>query len=186
MTEQQLASFRAGSREGKARVTVRVEEKKVEEDEKKKKRRKGGGGRDLLLGIHPSPHPSLAAAASAPLPPPSPLLLLDPPSPAGICLLLLLRELLLKRGGGGRSPHPSLPWILGKASGGKKEEGRGGNFRRGHQESRGEATPWFTGEQRRTRKKEGKRPPRHREWTCCCHFTLLFKFFLFFQFSLAL
>ncbi|TMS08914.1 hypothetical protein E3U43_014461, partial [Larimichthys crocea] len=147
--------------EGKARATGRVEEEKVEVDEKKKKKRKGGGGGggDLLLSIYPSPHASLAAAsASAPLPPPSPpppplpLPLLDPPSPAGICLLLLLRELFLELGGGGRSPPPSLPWTLGKASGGKKE-GRGGNFRRGRQESRGEATPWFTGEQRREEEK---------------------------------
>ncbi|XP_074478809.1 uncharacterized protein LOC141760063 [Sebastes fasciatus] len=68
--------------------------------------------------------------------------LLDPPSPAGICLLLLLRELFLELGGeGGRSPPPSLLQTLGKASGGK--EGRGIL-----EESRGEATPWVTGEPR--------------------------------------
>ena len=125
--EQQLASFRAGSKEGKARATVRVQEEKVEEDKKEKNRRKGGGGGDLLLGIHPSPHPSLEAAASAPLPPPPPLLLLDPPSPAGICLLLLLRELLLKLGGGGRSPPPSLPWTLSKDQEERRKK-EGGEF----------------------------------------------------------
>lgn len=140
-----------------------------------------------MLSIYPSPHASLAAAsASAPLPPPSPpppplpLPLLDPPSPAGICLLLLLRELFLELGGGGRSPPPSLPWTLGKASGGKKE-GRGGNFRRGRQESRGEATPWFTGEQRR---EEEKRVRGHRgtQRTCCRSFSP-FDFDLFPLFS---
>lgn len=114
-----------------------------EEEEKRRRRRP--------FVKHPSLLSSLAAAASAPLPPP-PLLPLDPLSPAGICLLLLLRELFLELGGGGRSPPPSLPRTLCEASG-RKKEGRGGNFRRGRQESRGEATPWFTGKQRREEEK---------------------------------
>ncbi|KAI3355254.1 hypothetical protein L3Q82_017881, partial [Scortum barcoo] len=130
----------------------------------KSERRKSGGGQEgeeeekrRSFVKHPSLLSSLAAAASAPLPPPL-LLLLDPLSPPGICLLLLLRELFLELGGGGRSSPPSLPRTLCKASG-RKKEGRGGNFRRGHQESRGEATPWFTGEQRR---EEEKRVRGHR------------------------
>uniref|UniRef100_UPI0037E78B07 uncharacterized protein n=1 Tax=Semicossyphus pulcher TaxID=241346 RepID=UPI0037E78B07 len=141
-----------GAERGRQEQRDEWKKKKVKEDKKEKKRRKGGAG-DLLLSIHPSPLPSLAAAASAPLPPSAPPLpLLDPPSPAGICLLLLLRELFLELGGGGRSAPPSLPRTLGKASGGVKG-GRAGDFRRSRQESRGEATPWFTGEQRREEEK---------------------------------
>ncbi|CAJ1081984.1 hypothetical protein E3U43_014461%2C partial [Xyrichtys novacula] len=91
-------------------------------------------------------------AASAPLPPSAPPLpLLDPLSPAGICLLLLLRELFLELGG--REISTSQLAVDPRQGIGGEREGGAGDFRRGRQECRGEATPWFIGERRREEEK---------------------------------